>query len=532
RGRQWIWPILIVILGISSLTWVMYEPVQSSTANVAQEKVSARSNSYLALKRSEKIAIVGGGPAGLHFASLLAKNGFKDVTLFEASSHVGGKSLTIVDNDGIPHEMGTCYLSAVYDNVRSYLAQYDPTNKLVAISNRHTTFDTVLGSDIQTPPRQDTDPTDGMDLSLWYINEMYVDHAVDPTKTPTENFVGAIQKYIGIHLQLFGNYSYGLPPKPSNFAAINMTAIEFLQNNGLMALEGLLRFAQQTQGYGVLEDVPAFYLLWWIHPELLIRTLEPGYSIQMLSKGFQHLWQSVYKTHQKDVKFVFYAKVKSITRGLDTGKGKLVYGDDKKAEFDKLIMAVDLSTQLELIADLTSEEKSLFSGYTSSVLTTTLYESDLAAIEFPVEYWFKRMTRTPPNGIQGRLYAQRNSKLALYGTFNDSTNLWNASGRQRRVAYQYFGRPMEKNDSSVMLGLLATDLVTETDLHANVILQVPHRYFPRFDTPGVLAGKPWSILDLQGKSNTFWIGSSVCFESVLDVMTYNSNLFSRLQITE
>ncbi|KAJ3321623.1 hypothetical protein HDV06_004038 [Boothiomyces sp. JEL0866] len=135
------------------------------------------------------------------------------------------------------------------------------------------------------------------------------------------------------------------------------------------------------------------------------------------------------------------------------------------------------------------------------------------------------MTSNAPNGIQGRLYGQRNSKLALYGTFNNVTNLWNASGRQRRVSYQYFGRPLEKNDSTTMLTLLKSDLVVETDLNASIILQKPHRYFPRFDTAGILAGKPWSILDIQGKSKTFWIGSSVCFESVLDVMTYNTNLF-------
>ncbi|KAJ3321624.1 hypothetical protein HDV06_004039 [Boothiomyces sp. JEL0866] len=158
-----------------------------------------------------------------------------------------------------------------------------------------------------------------------------------------------------------------------------MTAIQFLQSNGLMALEGLLRFAQQTQGYGVLEDVPAFYLLWWIHPELLIRTLEPGYSLQMLSKGYQHLWQSVYEKHQNDVKFIFDARVTSISRGLDGSKPKITFGKDgKSAQFDKLIMAVDLSTQLKLIADLTTEERALFSGHTSSVLTTTLYESNLA----------------------------------------------------------------------------------------------------------------------------------------------------------
>ena len=45
----------------------------------------------ISMKRGGKIAIVGGGPAGVHFASSLLKLGFNNIELFEATERIGGK---------------------------------------------------------------------------------------------------------------------------------------------------------------------------------------------------------------------------------------------------------------------------------------------------------------------------------------------------------------------------------------------------------------------------------------------------------
>jgi hypothetical protein len=39
-------------------------------------------------------------------------------------------------------------------------------------------------------------------------------------------------------------------------------------------------------------------------------------------------------------------------------------------------------------------------------------------------------------------------------------------------------------------------------------------------------------MEMQGKRNTLWIGSSVCFESVLDCVIYNNNLVKRVVMSE
>ena len=50
-------------------------------------------------------------------ASLLIKRGHT-VKLLEKTGRLGGKSHTIVDECGVPHEMGTCYLHQGYGEIR------------------------------------------------------------------------------------------------------------------------------------------------------------------------------------------------------------------------------------------------------------------------------------------------------------------------------------------------------------------------------------------------------------------------------
>ena len=60
--------------------------------------------------KKSRIIIVGAGPAGINMASMLINNGYKNVSILEKDERYGGKTYTIVDDNGIPHEMGTCYM--------------------------------------------------------------------------------------------------------------------------------------------------------------------------------------------------------------------------------------------------------------------------------------------------------------------------------------------------------------------------------------------------------------------------------------
>ena len=61
----------------------------------------------------DRIAIVGGGIAGLHMAYMLKKKGFERVTVLEKKPYIGGK-IWSYQYDGMVQEMGACYTTPEY----------------------------------------------------------------------------------------------------------------------------------------------------------------------------------------------------------------------------------------------------------------------------------------------------------------------------------------------------------------------------------------------------------------------------------
>ena len=59
------------------------------------------------------------------------------------------------------------------------------------------------------------------------------------------------------------------------------------------------------------------------------------------------------------------------------------------------------------------------------------------------------------------------------------------------------------------------------NIKGDIVKQVIWSYFPRYSKEDLADGVLWNIYDLQGKYNTWYLGSSVCFESVKSVVEYN-----------
>ena len=63
--------------------------------------------------RSDKICVIGAGPAGIHMALSLKRKGYQRITIFEKTNRVGGKSYDS-DIDGIYRPQGTIFMTPEY----------------------------------------------------------------------------------------------------------------------------------------------------------------------------------------------------------------------------------------------------------------------------------------------------------------------------------------------------------------------------------------------------------------------------------
>src|SRR5262249_3972524 len=73
-------------------------------------------------RTSPRIGIVGAGAGGLSLARLLTEKGYADVTVIERAPRVGGKALTVYE-EGLGHELGTCYTALGYVIVKNWMKE-------------------------------------------------------------------------------------------------------------------------------------------------------------------------------------------------------------------------------------------------------------------------------------------------------------------------------------------------------------------------------------------------------------------------
>ena len=55
-----------------------------------------------------------------------------------------------MDEEGVPHEMGTCYMHSLYGPIRDLLREFDPDNAEIFIGrNFEKNFRNIYGSDLR-----------------------------------------------------------------------------------------------------------------------------------------------------------------------------------------------------------------------------------------------------------------------------------------------------------------------------------------------------------------------------------------------
>ncbi|MEM7022287.1 MAG: FAD-dependent oxidoreductase [Pseudomonadota bacterium] len=482
-------------------------------------------------ERHNRIAIIGAGPAGIHMASLLKRRGYSNVTVFERTRRIGGKSRTLI-KDGIPHELGTCFLSNTYRRVKELVSEYG------------------LRADIPAVGRAiylDANPPDHEPLELAaFVRKMVRDggrHRDPGGRDLSASLVGmrllqAIWRYCRLYRAMFGAFTlpYAMPLSlPSRvLARIDMSFLEFLRRNRLDALTGVVRIAQSAQGYGYLETIPAYYGLCWMTPAFLAGLMRPAIGMSttttMLPDGYEALWRTI--AEKDGLSINLDTRIHALDRQGADGRVRIDYalnGERQRETYDFLILAFDLRRAATLLRDLTETEQRLFGALEAFTLTATLYEFD-PAVGFrthddrAIAYFPDALAP----GQDHTWYADRNDRQI----FAETNGVMRTFECQRRVAYQFSERETSADEpceeaygrNATIAAKLRVDWAKRGIGRPRILEQCSWPYFAHFPAWALRQGYPNELFASQGSHHTWYAGASACFESVNHVVNYNHAL--------
>jgi protoporphyrinogen oxidase len=461
---------------------------------------------------TDRVAIVGAGPAGLHMAFLLSEMGFNQLTVLEKDSRIGGKSFTRYNYEpDVPQEFGTCYtVPFKYQELRRVAKEIGYKEfEEVPVPDRHVFTDY---SDRKASTQRE-----------WLVSEK--------KKRFPFRFLPDLFSQLAILVDMVRyNQKYKRlfkRPYDEIFRETNMTFKEYLDRNGFHDLIPLFSLANTVQGYGYIEHVPAWYGLWWNSPPEVYGFLQSAFHrmkrpASILRKGFEHYWSSVskYMVDKWSVRIQKNTHIKSIERTADIVKITSMAGGVQ--DFDFVIITSNLKDATQFLTMTPGENEVLGALTERGNLITTLFKCKHVIDPVPISSW----TSALDPARQSRLMTIRNSAKI----FNPQ-----AVGDRESdylISYQYVERAREDTTKyqDELKNALREDLTTAGIENIEILEQHIWPYFQHWSQDGLNRHYFVKLMELQGQNRTWFAGASTLFESVHDCMEFNRSLTGNITV--
>lgn len=467
-------------------------------------------------KDARRIGIIGAGASGIHMAWLLRKRGFTNIVLLEKTQRSGGKVCT-VRSQGMLHEMGACYTTPAYHQLRGLakeLGLYQPIS--------------VAGREVYT--------VDGKSISFgdWVIDRSRQELGgwwkMLPRKLIGLRILWDIRRYVSLHKKILGEYIGSFPPRPSkaSLAFLDCSFKDYLQKHGLVTLIPVMKLFQTAQGYGYIKHVPAYYGLLWNNPDTMKiiveqmtgRAKEGGASL--LRAGMESLFTAMVK--RGGLKIEYGQNISSIHRADSHVSVKSAQEDGsspKEYVFDLLFVSANAKACLPVFDAPTKEEVRAFSRQSSCQMTTTL-QSGVQDGRHGIDSWMYHCEPKKDHHVITQRLTEYFVSPSHYRRHRDQKS-------DVRVTFQFGERRVEDAFIDDQYADHFADQDKEWAVRKHKVLDRRYwsDYFPHWSQKEIQAGLPWDVLDIQGRNRTFWIGASTSFESLRDVLNYNLLIMDR-----
>lgn len=504
----------------------------------------------------DPVCIIGGGPGGVSLAHELQQIGYTGkMVMFEREADLGGKAKT-VNLGGVNHELGACYTSPDYELAFELLRETGITPQPYDLLLERTAFDKNI------PHKDKCGAHDFMDWAKAVLRE-------PPRNVPSGlelATIGAkVVKYDLIRKKLISEL-WGAP----NYAVtggmltgsdanaqrdlLNITMMEFLVKNGLSEIAPLLLVAQTIQGYGLLDEIPAYYGLLWLqastlgisshHPlpltEIPARSEWCGYddcyySMRRVAGSLKEGWQEfVRRLAQRIVNLEVHLKstVSNVVPGPNGRARITVNGSD--IQCSAVVVATGESTKIrQLVSGMHPDVEAAFDAQTIGAkwYVSLVKGSATYAAKFPIVTFVDQITTEGINygAVESARQAEPAANPSLWDdTAGHPTRLKPCTGSNCSV---WFGATiMRHNNMRTIPDLRAQQKNTFASLHFNMTgVHLEHvwpEYFPHWKT-GKL-DHLYKLRDRQGENGLFFAGGISHFESIEFILRYNKWLAVRV----
>jgi hypothetical protein len=305
----------------------------------------------------KRIAIIGAGPAGLSLGKFLGDSGGNDITIFEKSHRIGGKSLSVLEGDTLV-EFGTCYAILAHKITIKWMRQ--------------------LGITVCRTPVQYIDDVPPLD----YINRGSGPHLYIQTL-----------RYLRARSRLLKALSR---PNPGSdiLEEASSPAVEWLAARNLGKIENLMHRVVTGMGYGDLKTLPVLHALRWVDRDLILSGTFN--AVYMPREGWTAFWERL--AAQMDVRL--NSEITAITR--DPSGCEIHFADGTSQAFDQIVCAIPM-TDFAAMTVPTANERAVMDAIEWGGYAITL---------FAAGHWFSSHIKafsdhTLPGSAPGRLVSAR-----------------------------------------------------------------------------------------------------------------------------
>ncbi len=453
--------------------------------------------SPLPASQSSPIAIIGAGASGIHMAVELVKRGYTNISIFEKSDRIGGKTYSF-KQDGIAHEIGTTLFSISENSslgkfIRDICPDFE--NQTIKLANTQIIKDGKSYSNLNF-------------FQKFYLFVQFLIHKY---------------RFYRVY-RILKNRGFPFCIKKEDkemFEILGISTEDFLQRYNLSFLKELLNRKFVAFGYGNLKTVPAYYGIMLLERNFL----ETSFYIKFL-EGNDTLWKMAIEKYQLEVNL--NSEVIDIDRSNYEKDKKISLSiKNDRDEINNLICDFAIVTApYQLAQFLPQTAAKVFSS-----VKTYQYISRVVALEaednkyYSTEYLTKKV-EVFDNELVAIINFSRLIELATKKTISNKKvhlclQLKTSSNNQNK----------ELNNEEKTLTKLFSDLKENSGRIADKqSVDKSHtwrHYFPQIDGQMIQNGLLQEILNHQGEDGFWYIGSSLAGELCSLVVDFNNFLLNK-----